>query len=300
MIQQKDHNWSGLLLRNEPMGKHTSWRVGGPADNFYQPASIDDLSKFLQESDPDLPVTWLGLGSNLLVRDGGIRGIVIHMLTGLNHISLLDETRVNVEVGVSSAKVARFCAAQNLAGSEFLAGIPGLFGGALSMNAGAFGNETWEIVESVETIDRSGRLHQRSVEEFDIAYRSVKGPQGEWFVAAVIRLQHAHGADSRSRVRQLLDKRNETQPVGTANAGSVFKNPPGDFAARLIESCGLKGCCIGKACVSEKHANFIINTGDATAAEIEQLIDHVKQTVLDQAGVSLETEVHIIGERSNG
>jgi UDP-N-acetylmuramate dehydrogenase len=300
MIEQTDHSWNGLLMRNEPMARHTSWRVGGPADYFYQPASIDDLSRFLQESDLELPLTWLGLGSNMLVRDGGIRGIVVHMLTGLNNISRLDDVRVRVEVGVSSAKVARFCAENDLTGSEFLAGIPGLFGGALTMNAGAFGNETWEIVESVETIDRGGRLHQRSVEDFNVDYRSVQGPQGEWFVAAVIRLGPGIGTESRSRVRNLLEKRNESQPVGTSNAGSVFKNPPGGFAAKLIDDCGLKGTRIGKACVSGKHANFIINTGGATASEIEELIDYVRQTVFDKTGVKLETEVHIIGEKTNG
>jgi UDP-N-acetylmuramate dehydrogenase len=300
MIEKQSHNWHGVLLKDEPMSKHTSWRVGGPADYFYQPASIDDLACFLREADPAMPLTWLGLGSNLLVRDGGIRGIVIHMLSGLNNISCLDADRVRVEVGVSSAKVARYCADNDLTGSEFLAGIPGLFGGALSMNAGAYGSETWEIVESVETIDRSGMVRQRGIDDYAIDYRSVKGPEHEWFVAAIIHLKHGHGAESRSKVRSLLEKRNESQPVGTANAGSVFKNPPGDFAARLIDSCGLKGARVGKACVSGKHANFIINSGGATATEIEDLIELVRATVLDQTGIRLEIEVHIIGEADNG
>lgn len=300
MIEKQSHSWHGVLLKDEPMSKHTSWRVGGPADYFYQPASIDDLACFLREADPAMPLTWLGLGSNLLVRDGGIRGIVIHMLSGLNNISCLDGDRVRVEVGVSSAKVARYCADNVLTGSEFLAGIPGLFGGALSMNAGAYGRETWEIVESVETIDRSGTVQQRRIDDYAIDYRSVKGPEHEWFVAAIIHLKHGHGAESRSKVRSLLEKRNESQPVGTANAGSVFKNPPGDFAARLIDSCGLKGARVGKACVSGKHANFIINSGGATATDIEDLIELVRATVFDQTGIRLEIEVHIIGEADNG
>lgn len=296
MMPVSKQSWNGRLMTDEVMSKHTSWRVGGPADYFYQPSSIEDLAIFLREFNPDLPLTWLGLGSNLLVRDGGVRGIVIHMLSGLNNISLLEPMIVRVEVGVSSARVARFCANNNLAGAEFLAGIPGLFGGALTMNAGAFGNETWQIIDSVEMMDRSGNRIQRSVDEFAVDYRSVHGPKGEWFVAANIKLTSSPSADSKSRVRSLLQKRNESQPVGTANAGSVFKNPQGDFAARLIDVCGLKGARIGAACVSGKHANFIINTGGATAADIEALILHVQSVVSEREGIKLQPEVHIIGE----
>jgi UDP-N-acetylmuramate dehydrogenase len=206
MMPASTHNWNGLLLTNESMARHTSWRVGGPADYFYQPTSIDDLATFLRESDPSLPLIWMGLGSNLLVRDGGIRGIVIHMLSGLNKISLLEPALVCVEVGVSSARVARYCANRNLTGAEFLAGIPGLFGGALAMNAGAFGDETWQIVDSVEMMDRSGNRIQRSVDDFEVDYRSVHGPKDEWFVAANIRLKSGHSTESKSRVRNLLQK----------------------------------------------------------------------------------------------
>ena len=299
MMTDNKHSWNGVLLTNEPMARHTSWRVGGAADYFYQPLDIDDLASFLRESDPSLPLTWLGLGSNLLVRDGGIRGIVIHMLSGLKNISLLEETLVRVEVGAPSARVARFCANSNLSGAEFLAGIPGLFGGALTMNAGAFGDETWQIVDSVEMMDRHGNRIQRSVDDFSVDYRSVQGPKNEWFVSANIKLQPGRSEESKSRVRDLLEKRNESQPVGTANAGSVFKNPPGDFAARLIDSSGLKGSRTGHAVVSGKHANFIINTGGCSAADIETLIQHVQKTVAEKTGVELQTEVHIIGEAVN-
>jgi UDP-N-acetylmuramate dehydrogenase len=299
MMVDNHHSWNGVLLIDEPMAKHTSWRVGGAADYFYQPTDIDDLATFLRESDPSLPLTWLGLGSNLLVRDGGIRGIVIHILSGMKSISLLEETLVRVEVGVPSARVARFCANSNLSGAEFLAGIPGLFGGALTMNAGAFGGETWQIVDSVEMMDRHGNRIQRSVDDFSVDYRSVNRPENEWFVSANIRLKPGHSAESKSRLRDLLEKRNVSQPVGTANAGSVFKNPPGDFAARLIDSCGLKGSRIGSAVVSGKHANFIINTGGSSAADIEALIRHVQKVVAEKTGVELQTEVHIIGEAAN-
>ena len=299
MTAANTHGWNGVLLTDEPMARHTSWRVGGTADYFYQPTNIDDLSIFLNESDPSLPLTWLGLGSNLLVRDGGIRGIVIHMLSGMKNIELLEETLVRVEVGAPSARVARFCANNNLSGAEFLAGIPGLFGGALSMNAGAFGDETWNIVDSVEMIDRQGYRHQRTIDDFTVGYRSVSGLENEWFVAANIRLKHGCSAESKSRLRKLLDKRNESQPIGTANAGSVFKNPPGDFAARLIESCGLKGTLIGSAVVSDKHANFIINTGGNSAADIENLIQQIQKVVAEKTGIELQTEVHIIGEAAH-
>ena len=299
MAAEKKHSWNGVLQKNVPMAKYTSWRVGGPADYFYQPTGVDDLANFIRESDPQQPLVWLGLGSNLLVRDGGIRGIVIHMLSGLKEIDQLDDTLLRVEVGVSSARVARYCAEKNLSGGEFLAGIPGLFGGALTMNAGAFGDETWQIVESVETIDRDGNLRRRTVDDYEVDYRSVHGPENEWFVAANIRLKPGQQAESKSRVRELLEKRNESQPVGTANAGSVFKNPPGDFAARLIDACDLKGARFGGACVSGKHANFIINTGGATAADIENLIRHVQKVVEEKTGVKLETEVRIIGEAVN-
>lgn len=292
-------SWNGVLLKDESMAKHTSWRVGGKADYFYQPTSVEDLAVFLRESDPALPLTFLGLGSNLLVRDGGIRGIVVHMLNGMNNIELLEETLVRVEVGIPSARVARFCANSNLSGAEFLAGIPGLFGGALTMNAGAFGDETWQIVDSVEMMDRTGVRIQRPVDDFSVDYRSVHGPENEWFVAANIRLEPGSSADSKGRVRDLLEKRNESQPVGSANAGSVFKNPPGDFAARLIESCGLKGSRSGGAVVSGKHANFIINTGACSATDIETLIKHVQKIVAEKTGVELQAEVHIIGEAAN-
>lgn len=299
MKTDNQHSWSGLLLFDESMAKHTSWRVGGKADYFYQPTSVEDLAIFLRESDPALPLIFLGLGSNLLVRDGGIRGIVVHMLNGLNNIELLEETLVRVEVGIPSARVARFCANSNLSGAEFLAGIPGLFGGALAMNAGAFGDETWQIVDSAEMLDRSGVRIQRSVDDFSVDYRSVHGPENEWFVSANIRLTPGSSAESKSRVRDLLAKRNDSQPVGSANAGSVFKNPPGDFAARLIESCGLKGSRSGGAVVSGKHANFIINTGACSATDIETLIKHVQKVVAEKTGVELQTEVHIIGEAAN-
>ncbi|GAB4289636.1 MAG: UDP-N-acetylmuramate dehydrogenase [Thiohalomonadaceae bacterium] len=300
MAAQRSHVTHGVLLENESMARHTTWRVGGPAARYYQPADIDDLGRFIAQLSPEEPLFWVGLGSNLLVRDGGIRGTVIATAGLLNGIAQVDAVTVRVEAGVSCAKVARFCARLGLTGAEFFAGIPGTLGGALAMNAGAFGGETWKLVHTVETLDRAGRRHLRSTSDYRVGYREVEGPVGEWFVAATLRLQHGDTEAAAARIRELLDKRAASQPTQQPNAGSVFRNPAGDYAARLIESCGLKGRCIGGACVSEKHANFIVNTGTATAADIELLIDEVAATVQQQCGVTLVREVHIVGERSGG
>jgi UDP-N-acetylmuramate dehydrogenase len=286
----------GILLKNEPMARHTTWRVGGPAERYYQPADVADLALFLKQLPTDEPLTWVGLGSNLLVRDGGIRGTVIATSGLLNEMQLIDENHVRVESGVACAKVARFCAREGLAGAEFLCGIPGTMGGALAMNAGCFGGETWQRVESVETLDRKGELHQRTPADYQVGYRHVSGPEGEWFVAALLRLAPGAAEALLAENKKLLERRGSSQPTQQPNAGSVFRNPEGDFAARLIETAGLKGRCIGGACVSEKHANFIVNTGDACAADIEALIKLVQEEVEQLHGVRLKTEVHIIGE----
>ncbi|MHB8622836.1 MAG: UDP-N-acetylmuramate dehydrogenase [Sulfuricaulis sp.] len=289
-------SFRGQLLLNETMSRHTSWRVGGPADRFYIPADLDDLAEFLRSSPLTGPVYWVGLGSNLLVRDGGVRGTVIMTSGALNGLSVLRAGVIRAEAGVPSAKVARFCADKSLVGAEFLAGIPGTIGGALAMNAGAFGGETWQIVEALETIDRHGEQRRRTRSDYQIAYRNVVGPQDEWFVAAHIRLQAGDAVQGKTLIKTLLAKRGATQPTQLPNAGSVFKNPPDDHAARLIEASGLKGVCMGQACVSELHANFIVNKGGATAADIEQLILRVQATVKKQHGVTLEPEVRVIGE----
>jgi len=286
----------GELRQNEPLCDYTSWRVGGPAERLYLPADLDDLLCFLRTLPVDEPVFWLGLGSNLLVRDGGIRGTVVCTKNRLKGMRLLDGGRVYAEAGVPCALVARFCAEQGLGGAEFLAGIPGTFGGALAMNAGAFGGETWPLVDAVLTADRFGGVHRRAAEEYAVGYRTVQGLRDEWFLAADLKLAAGDSGQSREHIKALLAKRAATQPVNQPSCGSVFRNPPGDHAARLIESCGLKGYRIGGACVSEKHANFIVNLGDATARDIERLIAEVRDEVQKQQGVSLVPEVRIVGE----
>lgn len=286
--------WRGELRQAEKLDKYTSWRVGGPAEFFYIPKDVEDLAVFVKDV-ADKPLFFLGLGSNLLVRDGGIPGYVVWTLAGLNQLQQQDGGRWRVEAGVTCAKLARETARAGYTDAEFLAGIPGSFGGALAMNAGAFGGETWPLVVEVETLDRAGVLRKRSPQEYQIAYREVKGPSGEFFVAATLELTAAVDDSGSQRIRGLLEKRKQSQPIGLPSCGSVFRNPPGDFAARLIEAAGLKGTQFGGACVSPKHANFIINTGTASAEEIESLILHVQAEVNKQFSINLHPEVHIVG-----
>ncbi|MFP5505301.1 MAG: UDP-N-acetylmuramate dehydrogenase [Gammaproteobacteria bacterium] len=285
----------GELRHDEPMARHTSWRAGGPARTFYTPADLDDLAQFLAGLPAGEELLWIGLGSNLLVRDGGIPGTVIATFGGMGDLRMLDAVTLRAEAGVSCAKAARFMTRHGLTGGEFLAGIPGSIGGALAMNAGAWGGETWQYVVAVETIDRRGERRMRTPDDYEIGYRHVRGPADEWFVAAQLRFAPGDGAAAQARIKELLERRAASQPTNQPSCGSVFRNPPGDHAARLIEACGLKGYCIGKACVSEKHANFIINTGNARAADIEALIEHARATVEREQGVRLIPEVRIVG-----
>ncbi len=287
----------GKLLLNENMAKYTSWRVGGVAEQMYLPHDKADLIAFLQTISSTTALFWLGLGSNLLVRDGGISGVVINTRGRLKTMRYLGLNRVFVEVGVSCARVAKFCLEHGLVGVEFLAGIPGTMGGALSMNAGAFGGETWDFVSAVEVVNRAGKVMRKPASDFAVSYRKVVGlePNSEWFLGVELKLSEGDTVASQARIKTLLAHRAFTQPLNLPSCGSVFKNPTGDYAARLIEATGLKGYAIGGACVSEKHANFIVNTGNATAANIEELINYVQQQVQLQHGVLLQTEVCRVG-----
>jgi len=283
------------VKRNEPMSRHTSWHVGGPADVFFSPRDRSDLATFLRSLDADVPIHWIGLGSNLLIRDGGIRGVVISTQGALDRLDRINETTVYGEAGVPCARVARQCIRWGLGPAEFFAGIPGTLGGALAMNAGAFGGETWTHVMEVETIDRRGREHTRVPSEYAVSYRHVAPPANdEWFLAAKLTFERKSGVNE-AQVRSLLEKRKATQPIGEWSCGSVFTNPPGDHAARLVEVSGLKGFRLGGASVSQKHANFIINHGEATAADLENLIRHVQETVERLHGVRLNPEVRMLG-----
>ena len=304
----------GELRRDESMARHVSWRAGGRARRSYAPADLEDMAAFLRALPGGEPVCVVGLGSNLLVRDGGFDGTVIFThwaLRGTDIAATADGGEIRAQAGVACPKVARLAALHGFAGAEFLAGIPGTVGGALAMNAGCYGGETWNLVAQVQTIDRAGTLRLRTPQHYHIAYRSVerrcrqmssvpgeeaRGGGEEWFVAATFRMAAGNGAQSRARIKELLAKRIAAQPLGMPNAGSVFRNPPGDHAARLIEACGLKGKRIGGASISEKHANFIVNDGGASAADIEALIALAQATVRQRFGIELEREVRVIGE----
>jgi UDP-N-acetylmuramate dehydrogenase len=289
-------NEIGKLLLNEPMARYTSWRVGGKADRLYIPSSLNDLCSFLVSVSVDEPIYFVGLGSNLLVRDGGIRGTVILMHNVLTELRM-ESGLVYVEAGVTCAKLAKFCAKEAKEGAEFFAGIPGTLGGALAMNAGCYGSETWDVVSRVVTVDRQGQVHTREAAEFKASYRHVDMPvANEWFVGAWLKLEAGGSHEATQKIKDLLARRLASQPLNLPNAGSTFRNPVGDHAARLIEACGLKGYLIGGAQVSEKHANFIVNIGDANALDIELLIKHMRETVLAQFGVALQQEVKVIGE----
>ena len=294
----------GSLRKDEPMARHVSWRAGGHAALFFQPADLDDLRAFLPTLAPSMPLLFVGLGSNLLVRDGGFPGAVIfthHALTGIaEERSTANALSVRALAGVPAPHLARFVARHGGAGAEWMAGVPGTVGGALAMNAGCYGGETWSHVVRVETLDRAGEIHVRRPADYELGYRHVKAQAGaeEWFVAGVFRFERGDTAQAMERMKNLLARRVASQPLNQPNAGSVFRNPPNDHAARLIEASGLKGFTVGGAQVSLKHANFIVNLGGASAADIEAVIDHVHATVREKHGIDLVLEVRIVGERA--
>lgn len=294
MAAARELTVQGELRYEEPMSRHTSWRTGGPAELFFVPASVEDLAAFLADLDTDTPIFWHGVGSNLLVRDGGISGVVVSATKILRSIERVDRYLVRAGAGLPCTQLARQCLRWELGPSEFFAGIPGSVGGALAMNAGAHGGETWERVESVRSIDRNGEIHERAPGEYNVGYRSVKGPANEWFLGAGFRFEQ-DVIPSLEVLNSMLLRRKTTQPIGLPSCGSVFRNPEGDHSARLIEAAGMKGHRIGGAEVSEKHANFIINRDGASATDIEELIEYVRQTILDVHGVSLVHEVRIVG-----
>jgi UDP-N-acetylmuramate dehydrogenase len=289
------------LQENIPLKSLNTWRVGGAAEYYIEPESPERLSAFLSEhAGRFAQITWLGLGSNVLIPDAGLTGLVINT-TNLDALRLLEPNLIYAQAGVTCAKLAKFCAKNQLSGGAFFAGIPGTVGGALAMNAGAFGGETWPLVEQVDVIRLTGEVTRKQASDFNYTYRHVRfldseNPGNSGFLGAVFKFELVHTQeDGQEKVRTLLKKRNETQPIGTYNCGSVFRNPSGFHAARLIESCGLKGKKIGGAVVSLKHANFIINEDNATAEEIYRLIVEVKNTVFQETGVTLVPEVKFLG-----
>ena len=285
----------GILHKNIDLKPFTSWHIGGQAEYLYWPKDLADLQTFLPTIEQNKPITYLGLGSNVLIKDAGVKGVVIIVQGALTRLEV-NENKVIVGAGHSCAKVARFAAHNNLVGGEFLAGIPGTIGGALFMNAGAFGGETWACIDSVRLIRRSGQIITKRAEDFDIHYRYINGlSDDEWFISGTFSFMEGDGKKSLADIKALLAKRSLTQPTGEPSCGSVFKNPPGEFAAELIESLGLKGFAIGGAQVSEKHANFIINEGGATAKDILTIISEIKRLVKEQFNIMLQAEVKVVG-----
>jgi UDP-N-acetylmuramate dehydrogenase len=283
------------VRRDEPMSRHTSWHAGGPAEVFFNPRDRTELASFLRSLPEEVPIHWVGLGSNLLVRDGGLKGVVISTHGTLDRLNRINQTTIYGEAGLACARIAKQCVKWGLGLAEFFAGIPGTLGGALAMNAGAFNGETWRHVVEVETIDRRGQEHTRAANEYGVSYRHVTPPVAdEWFVGARLAFEPNPGVKD-AHVRELLERRKASQPIGEWSCGSVFTNPPGDHAARLIDTAGLKGFRIGDASVSQKHANFIINHGAASAADLERLIEHVQDTVERIHGIRLHPEVRVVG-----
>ncbi|WP_237560215.1 UDP-N-acetylmuramate dehydrogenase [Ferriphaselus sp. R-1] len=297
----------GELSLDVDMSRHVSWRAGGRVARMYQAVDLADLALFLRTLPQDEPLLTVGLGSNLLVRDGGLRGTLLLTHGALTELHQEADGLLYAQAGVPGAKLARFAATHDLIGAEFCAGIPGTVGGMLAMNAGCYGSEIWDKVARVQVLTRAGELVERTPADYAIGYRSVQRrdddgepfplPTDELFVGVWLKFESGDGAASRLAIKTLLEKRVASQPIGTPNAGSVFRNPAGDHAARLIESCGLKGCKIGGAEVSQKHANFIVNTGGATAADIEGLIERVQAEVAARTGIHLHPEIRIIGEK---
>lgn len=284
----------GTVLWDEPMSRHTSLRVGGGADLFLQPADLADLETVMGLiRDAELPCLVVGRGFNLLVRDGGIRGCVIS-LQNLDSLTPLPGARLEVGAGITNQALTRYGAENCLGGIEFLSAIPGSFGGALTMNAGAHGSETFQRVELLSTL-RGGKVLVRKAAEVEFGYRFLKLEPGEIVLGARLRLEPMERRLIEESIREYIGKRGG-QRVGFPNAGSFFKNPPGESAWRLIEQAGLRGLTVGGAQVSEVHTNFLVNRGGASAADFLALAAQVKLRVKETVGIQLEEEVRIVGE----
>jgi UDP-N-acetylmuramate dehydrogenase len=284
----------GRYSEASPLSRVTWFGVGGPADVMFRPADRDDLAEFLTGKPADVPVTVIGVGSNLLVRDGGIAGVVIRLGKGFVEVTCEGE-RVRAGAGALDANVARTAAEAGLEGLEFYSGIPGTIGGALRMNAGAYGVETKDVLVSAEAVDLAGRVHAVDAKALGLTYRHSDAPADWIFTAAVFRAKAGGRAVIAQRMAEIAASREATQPIRSRTGGSTFKNPPGEKAWQLIERAGCRGLVRGGAMVSEKHCNFLINTGNATAAELEALGEEVRRRVRETTGITLEWEIKRVG-----
>lgn len=286
-----------VIYSDVSMKKYNSWRVGGLAEYYVEISSEAALQKIFSINKLKKPITVIGVGSNLLIRDGGIKGTVINLSRGLKNI-FLDHHLIFAECGISCSSLARFSAKNNKKNCAFLAGIPGSVGGALAMNAGCYGGEIWQFVSKVKIMNHEGDVHIKDKKSFEIGYRSVKKKEDEIFIGAWFNFPSKENKDENEekKIDDLLKLRRSNQPLNWPTAGSTFRNPEQNFAAKLIEEVGLKGFQIGDARISNKHANFIENVGDATAKDIEQLIYHAQDKVEELKKIRLQLEVKIIGE----
>jgi UDP-N-acetylmuramate dehydrogenase len=287
-------NFRGRIALNEPTSKYTTFRIGGPADIYLEPADKDDaltLIRYLRAE--KIPFFPMGNGSNILISDDGIQGAVVNLESGFNFMQVDADGIITAGAGVKLAKFVDFCIGQGRGGAEMLAGIPGTLGGAVIMNAGAYGGEISDYMLTVELI-RGDKLMRISREEGGFAYRTSR-LHGDMILEATFDFPPGIPEEMKKMRRETMLKRNNAQPVQFPNAGSIFKNPPGDFAARLIEACGLKGRKVGGAEISELHANFIINRGQATARDVLALIQIAREAVLKDFGVDLELEIKLVG-----
>ena len=289
----------GRYTENVSLAGITWFRVGGPAEVMFRPLDADDLARFLADRPADVPVTVIGVGSNLLVRDGGVSGVVIRLGRGFVHIAADGET-VTAGAGALDANVAMTALGANLTGLEFLSGIPGTIGGALRMNAGAYGRETRDVVIDARAVDGAGGFHELGLADLGFAYRRSEVPEDWILVSARLRGTPGNPADIRKRMDEIREAREDSQPVRGRTGGSTFANPPaavsgGAKAWQLIDRAGCRGLTIGGAKVSEKHCNFLINTGEARAADLEALGEEVRRRVFEETGVRLEWEIRRIG-----
>ncbi len=285
------------VLKDEPMSKHTTFRIGGTADVFLLVETEEQLKKVISiVNEQEVPYLILGNGSNILVGDKGIRGVVICLYKKMDSI-FVDGERITAQCGALLSRVAARAANEGLAGLEFASGIPGTIGGAVYMNAGAYGPEMKDVVEFVRYMDKNGEIHRISSAECDFGYRKSVFTNSENIILdCTLKLKEGDKEEIRKLMNELTQRRNSKQPVDKASAGSVFKRPEGYFAGGLIEEAGLKGYSVGAAQVSEKHAGFIINNGGAKADDVLQLIKHIESTIYEKNGVMLETEVKMVGE----
>jgi len=285
------------IYQNVELKNFNSWKVGGKAEQLLICADKNTLTSFIKNKRIKSPMTFVGLGSNLLIRDGGVKGTVVIMHGGLSAINR-EKKLIYAEAGVSCSKLSKFSAKEGLANSAFFAGIPGTVGGALAMNAGCYGSETWDYVQKVLMININGDQVVRNKTDFKINYRQVQNNiKHESFLAAWFDFPEGNKEDAENEIKELLVHRKKTQPLNWPTAGSTFRNPEGQFAAKLIEDCGLKGYHIGGAQISEKHANFIINLGNATASDIENVINYIQKVVFEKKNIQLHMEIKIIGDQ---